>query len=162
MEATTLFVLLLSNGFVCGVPVWFFFIQSPLLFTELGREKFVPPMMKMTRALFRWTLPIAAGVAFATSTFVFGLQLPTVLAGVSLSGAAINSVFVVPAALKAGAATHDVRRNDATKTVQAFAIDGAASNGTRVLHQTVVAFVVVMLIGAVGQFWAVASLLMPI
>jgi hypothetical protein len=36
--------------------------------------------------------------------------------------------FVVLATLKAGAATDDVRLNEATKTVQAFVIDGVASN----------------------------------
>ena len=46
-------------GFLIGANIWFFFILSPSLIATMGREKFVPIQMKLTKLLFR-LLGIAA------------------------------------------------------------------------------------------------------
>jgi hypothetical protein len=49
---------LLADCLVIGAPVWVFFLQSPALFAFMGRSKFIPPMMRLTKVLFHWTLPV--------------------------------------------------------------------------------------------------------
>ena len=53
-----------------GVAVWFFFIQSPFLFKLMGRKKFVPYMMAMTRLWIRVALVLnVVGLLLARSLF---------------------------------------------------------------------------------------------
>lgn len=56
----------------------------------------------------------------------------------------INKYFVVPKALKAGARSHNQRKGDNSKDVQEFVVEGGGKSETKVLHQTVVVFVLIM------------------
>jgi hypothetical protein len=150
---------LIANSVVIGSPVWVFFIQSPVLFTFMGRSKFIPPMMKLTKVLFRWTLPIAGGITLSAS-LLRGCGMPsswsTPLAALSLAATLINSLLIVPRALAAGAkATSKKTDTSSSKSKTDFAVSGGdgSTEGsvTKTLHQTVVLFVAIMLIGAVGH-----------
>jgi hypothetical protein len=55
----------------------------------MGRSKFIPPMMRLTKLLFRWTLVVTTTVTFVTSYAADG---PVGLALLSLAAATINAV----------------------------------------------------------------------
>lgn len=151
---------LLANSVVIGASIWVFFVQSPALFSFMGRSKFIPPMMKLTKVLFRWTLPVAASLALGTNLLLSStkeVSASTTCAAVSLAAILINSLVIVPKALAAGAkATTKKDENAAAaaaSTKTDFAIsggDGSEKSVTKTLHQTVVVFVTVMLVASVG------------
>uniref|UniRef100_A0A7S2A123 TMEM205-like domain-containing protein n=2 Tax=Ditylum brightwellii TaxID=49249 RepID=A0A7S2A123_9STRA len=143
---------ILANCMIVGVPVWVFFLQSPLLFQFMGRDKFLSPMMRLTNLMFRWTLPICAAVSVLcslilrdTATTSGDIELYSSL--VSFVSVVINAVVVVPKALQAGKRATRTANNSQSATD--FAVDGGHQTDTRTLHQTVVVFVVFMLGGAV-------------
>jgi hypothetical protein len=164
---------LLADCLVIGAPIWVFFLQSPALFAFMGRSKFIPPMMRLTKVLFRWTLPVASAVALSTSLLTDIDCTPTKFATpwaiLSAAAVAVNSLVVVPRALAAGAKATTVQgqststannSSSSSKTTKIgsktadFAVSGGDGNNksvTRTLHQTVVVLVVVMLVGAVGH-----------
>ena len=137
---------LITNSVVIGAPVWIFFFQGPLLFTYMGRDKFIHPMMKLTSLLFRWTLPTFSTISLlccilsaekiydnnnegmlSSKSIIFG--------GLSLCMILLNSIIVVPKALKAG--LRSVKSADKSTNVKDFAIDGASTSNTKTSHQTV-------------------------
>jgi hypothetical protein len=168
---------LLADCLVIGAPIWVFFFQSPALFAFMGRSKFIPPMMRLTKVLFRWTFPVASAVALSTSLLTdirvdcthtqYTYATATPWAILSAAAVAVNSLVVVPRALAAGAkattvqgqststanSTYSKTTKIGSKTAD-FALSGGDGNNksvTRTLHQTVVVLVVLMLVGAVGH-----------
>jgi hypothetical protein len=71
----------------------------------------------------------------------------------------INKTFVVPNALKAGAASVAERRGkDSEGSMEKFAVEGGGK-GTKFWHQTVVAFVLLMTVGATLHVWLLLKFL---
>ena len=66
LETAARMVDLLALAFVFGSTAWFFFVQSAVLLNKLGRERFVPLQMRLTRVLFA-TLTSALGVLVGAS-----------------------------------------------------------------------------------------------
>ena len=142
----------LCAGFTIGVTVYFFFIQSPKLVLILGKEKFVPLMMALTRL---WVKVMFASSSALLLSSVWlsnkGLAVNLYLVGIGWVAMAINYFVVVPAALKAGASSARQRKGDNSKNLKEFVIKGGDSGcATKNLHQTVVVFVLIM----VGAFIA--------
>jgi hypothetical protein len=135
----------LLTGFTVGTTVWFFFIQSPFLFRLMGREKFVPIMMQMTRVWVR-TMFYSVTVLLLVSRIIQELysSLKHSIVVVAWLAILINYSVVVPKALKAGARSHDERKGDNTKDVKDFALKGGSKTQTKTLHQAVVLFVLIM------------------
>ena len=166
---------LVANSIVIGAPIWVFFVQAPALLSFMGRDKFLPPMMRLTKVLFRWTLPVASGVVLLVDVLEGlatndggGLLLDrasTKFAGLSLLSVLINSLIIIPRALAAGAkATTKKDDNDNNKSSSSTTVKMAISGGdaseksvTKTLHQTVVVFVTVMLVGAIGYVYCVVN-----
>jgi len=140
----------LATAFVLGATVWFFFVQSPTLIAHLGREKFVPIQMRLTVILFRAL--VVATVLSCAASLVGGSSLSTMTTGaVALAGAAINHFVVVPRALRAGGQSRpEIKGRDGEGSTTSFAVKGVGDR-TQLMHQLVVAFVVVMLGGTVGH-----------
>ncbi|MCH9680472.1 MAG: DUF4149 domain-containing protein [Deltaproteobacteria bacterium] len=141
----------LAMAAVLGATVWFFFVQSPVLLSKMGREKFVPLQMRLTVVLFR-TLTVLLLVGAAASLVHSPLaSWATVTAGVAVLGGLFNRYVMVPRALQAGGRSRaDIKGKDAEGSVTGFASEGAG-NRTRTRHRLVVAWVVVMLVGVVGH-----------
>jgi hypothetical protein len=135
----------LLTGFIVGVTVWFFFIQSPFLFQLMGKEKFVPIMMQLTR-LWVSTMFYSATALLVVSLLLLTKEVPLKVAIVAIGWLAItiNKFVVVPKALKAGARSRNGRKGDNSKDVQEFIVDGGGKSETKALHQTVVVFVLIM------------------
>ena len=157
---------LVANSIVIGAPTWVFFVQSPALFSFMGRDKFLPPMMRLTKVLFRWTLPLAAGTVLLSEALMAvssgkGImeRASTKCAGVSLAAVLINSLWIVPKALAAGSKA-TLKKNDDKSSKVNMAVSGgdpSEKSVTKMLHQTVVVFVTVMLVGAVGYCHCVVN-----
>lgn len=147
----------LASAIVIGVPVWVFFLQGPLLFSFMGRDKFLSPMMRLTRLLFRWTLPTAAFMVcictFALGYTIDSLEMKSAL--VSLISVMINATVVVPKALFAGKKATQTADN--TQSTTAFAVDGGHRTDTKTLHQRVVMFVILMMVGAIAHVHALVN-----
>ena len=154
---------LVANSIVIGATIWVFFVQAPALFSFMGRDKFIPPMMRLTKVLFRWTLPKAAVLVLASHLLVAlaegdgGLldKNSTKFAILSLLAVLINSLIIVPKALAAGAKAtmkkdDDHPKSSSTADMAISGGDASESSVTKVLHQSVVVFVTFMLVGAVG------------
>mmetsp|Transcript_17741 Transcript_17741/g.45061 ORF Transcript_17741/g.45061 Transcript_17741/m.45061 type:complete len:142 (-) Transcript_17741:201-626(-) len=96
---------LLANSLIIGAPLWVFFLPSPLLFSLMGRDNFLYPMMAITRRHFRWTLPCTALsllLTLGTSAAKSSSPAATVAAAAALAAALSNAMVVVPRALQAG------------------------------------------------------------
>jgi hypothetical protein len=143
----------LLTGFTVGVTIWHFFIQAPLLVKLMGKEKFVPLMMQLTRLWIKSifissTLVLAlSSILFVSPSFSSLSTMKFYLPVVGWLAVAINHFGIVPKALKAGARSHHTRKGDNNKDIKDFAVDGGGKSETAALHQTVVVFVVVMLGG---------------
>jgi Domain of unknown function (DUF4149) len=156
----------LSASFVVGVSVFFFFILSPVLFAFMGRAKFVPVMMHLTKHAFFVFVPIVSAAALALGLLVgdaagdkpvaLGLSLCVLGSLVSALATALNTFFVVRRALAAGARTVGTRRGDNTKNAVDFVMHGGAKEGTAFWHRSVV---VLVLVAAAGSTVQLASLL---
>ena len=166
MNSTTalLSVDLLMTGFAAGTTVFFFFIQSPLLIKRLGREKFVPLMMALTRMFFQVMFPTVTTIALASVLINQKLQSSASSAPASLALAltawlavAINRFLFVPMALKAGARSHQERKGDNGKDLADFAVRGGSKSSTKALHQTVVVFVLIMTAALVAHLGVTVS-----
>lgn len=159
-------IALTANSIVIGAPIWVFFVQAPSLLSFMGRDKFLPPMMRLTKVLFRWTLPLAAGVVClcdilmaATDSHVWQ-KSSTKFAGLALIAVLINSLVIVPKALAAGAQASLKKTNAKPATTANFAVSGGdveKKSVTKTLHQSVVVFVTVMLVGSVGYVHCVVN-----
>lgn len=141
---------LLSLAFVFGSTAWFFFVQSPVLVKRMGRDRFLPLQMSLALVLFRSlsvALLVMAGAALA-STHAPGSTL-VLTALVALAGAVINTVFILPRALKTGGVSlKEVQSNDEQKSVGNFVSQGGGQ-ASAFWHRVVVVFVIVMLGGLV-------------
>ncbi|CAB9502834.1 expressed unknown protein [Seminavis robusta] len=149
MRTTGLF----ANSALIGIPIWVFFLQAPLLFKMMGRDKFLFPMMSLTRLLFRWTLPVFSALSVACSVLLdcaessCQVSSATKAALLTLAAILINSIVIVPKALQAG--KMNTKKEDKSETVTDFAVSGGSKTNTKTLHQTVVVFVLIHVVGAV-------------
>ncbi len=142
-------------GFLVGANVWFFFIQSPLLITIMGREKFVPIQMKLTKLLFK-SLSIAAVLLVSLAWFSGGAVaiLGAVFSAVS---ALIAHFYVIPQALKAGGKGRaETVAKGGDHSVAKFASEGSGPSAS-FWHRTVVVFVVLIIIGALANISGTVS-----
>ncbi|MDP3231499.1 MAG: DUF4149 domain-containing protein [Myxococcales bacterium] len=141
---------LLALAYVFGSTAWFFFVQAPVLVKRMGRDRFVPLQMSLALVLFRSlsvALLVMAGAALA-STHAPGSTL-VLTALVALAGAVINTVFVLPRALKTGGVSlKEVQSIDEQKSVGNFVSQGGGQ-ASAFWHRVVVVFVLVMLGGLV-------------
>ena len=159
MVAILLFTLvdLLLSSFVIGATLWLFFFQSPHLFHVMGREKFVPIMMQMTK-LWVGTMFLAttALLMVCVGEIILGdiertSQISLYPVAIAWVGITTNRWIVVPRALQAGARSHAERIGDNSKDYKSFAIEGGSKTETKKLH------VLVMTFGLVGHLAEVAS-----
>jgi hypothetical protein len=136
----------LLAGFTVGTTVWFFFIRSPFLFSLMGREKFVPIMMQMTRVWVRTMFYSVTGLLVVSRIIQrqFQSSLKHYIVLVAWFAILANRFVIVPKALKAGAKSHDERKGDNTKDVKKFVVQGGSKTETKTLHQTVVLCVLIM------------------
>lgn len=141
-------------AFAAGSTMWFFFVQSPVLLKWMGKEKFLPIQMRLTRTLFA-ALAVAVPLMFAMTLIhgsdVFWLHVAT--AGLAMLGTLVNAFVVVPRALRAGGQSlRDVRGTGDPGSVADFASRGGGE-ASKVWHRLVVVFVVVMLGGLAAHGW---------
>jgi len=133
-------------GFLIGANVWFFFLQSPSLILFMGRDKFIPIQMRLTKLLFR-TQSVAAILLFLL-TWQFGGTVALQGAGLAAAAALIANFVVIPKALKAGGKGRvETMDEGGDKSVTKFASEGSGPSAT-FWHRTVVLFVVLILLGA--------------
>lgn len=141
---------MLLAGFGVAVPIWFFFIQSPALMKVLGKEKFVPVMMGLTKVVFRvlFVVVTANALLVGIGAYLSSSSATTTASLLSMLGAWIsvlaNRFVVVPKALKAGAASAKDRKGDHSRDVKEMAVSGGGKATTKTLHQTVVLFTLLM------------------
>ena len=138
-------------GGVLAVTIWFFFLQSPVLFRLMGRKAFVPVMMKLTQLYFDCLLPATAAVAAlalmgqSDGYLQQKIAQPHVFFAIlALAFAAVNRQVVVPMALAAGRRSAKERAAHDTKEVIDFVSQGGSKTETKTLHRTVVALVLLM------------------
>jgi hypothetical protein len=149
---------ILSLAYAFGATVWFFFVQSPVLVKRMGRDNFVPLQMSMVGPLFRSLSLVLLIMVVATLAQGFALlSVPVLTALLALAGALINTVHIVPRALKQGGKSRKEELDaEAQKSVARFAADGGGK-ASRVLHRLVVLFVVVMFAGLIPHaVWLVS------
>lgn len=141
MDLALLLDLAISSGIVF-VTVWFFFVQSPFLFSRMGRQKFVPIMMQIMQLYFKFVLALNV-LVFLVSLYAHGTIVITTL--VALVATLINLFVIVPKALKRGRQSMRERvGTDDTSDVKEFAIEGGSKTETKTMHQLVVLFVLIM------------------
>ena len=150
---------LFAMSVVLGATAWFFFIQSPMLFKSMSRERFLPLQMRLT-VLFFNAMTILLGVMLAGAAVQPGSVLgwPTITAAVAFVAVGINKLIIVPMALRAGGRSMGKREGQGeTGTAVDFA-NGGAGQSTKALHRAVVAMVVVMVAGLVAHGIVLTSL----
>ena len=136
-----------------------FAAQSPALLKHMGRDKFVPVQMRLTKVLFATLEAMLVVMAAATMMHSAITSRSFVTACVALAAGAANKYWVVPLALKQGALSiTDIKGKNAHASVAGFASAGAG-NKTRQRHRMVVVFVVIMLVGTAAHGLAILSLL---
>merc|ERR1712226_1766171 len=143
----------MGSGFIIGVTIWHFFLQSPALMKIQGKEKFVPLMMELTKLWSKVMFVTSSVVLLFNLALSLSMDLDRNLLFLIVGWLAIfiNNYWVVPKAIKAGARSRKERKGDNGKDLQDFAVNGGGKVETKALHQTVVIFVVIMLIGFVGH-----------
>lgn len=147
---------LLALSFALGATLWFFFVQSPVLFKRMGRARFVPLQMSLVKVLFR-TMTVAIAIMLGASVLHHG-EVPSLAvcsAVAALGGVAMNSFIVVPRALKAGAVSMREGEGDESG-VAAFASYGGGK-ATQFWHRMIVLFVLVMLGGLLPHAYSIAN-----
>jgi len=128
------------SGGILVLTVYFFFLQSPYLFKRLGRTKFVPIMMQMTKLFFN--VQVAFGIVLAALSFLrVNSSAPTIAAAAALAATSVNRFFVVPKALAAGRASAKERAENESHSTVDFVVQGGSKTETKTLHLTVVAVV---------------------
>lgn len=153
---------LLLTGFTIGVTAWHFFLQSPLMFKTMGKEKFVPIMMQLTR-LWNKTMFVSSSSVLLASLLLVRQQeqtfvsLNVYLVGLGWLAMAINRFVVVPRALRAGAQSVSERKGDNNRDVKEFAVSGGGKTSTKNLHQTVVVFVLIMVVALLAHSFDLTS-----
>lgn len=139
-------------AFALGATVWFFFVQSPALLRWMGKERFLPVQMRLTRVLF--TALAVAVPAMLVAAVIHGHELlwqHIATAGLATLAALGGALVVVPRALRAGGASlRDLRKDGGSDSVAEFASVGGG-RASRTLHRMVVGVVLVMLAGLLGH-----------
>ena len=135
-----------------GAAAWFFFIQSPVLYKLMVRERFVPVQMRLSRILFTTlfisTLVTVVAAAVSSATVI---SPATLTAFAALLAVTVNKFVVFPKALRAGGESHKLREAQGeTGTAVEFVSDGAGDSATR-MHRVVVVFVLLMVAGLVAH-----------
>lgn len=131
---------------IVAITVWFFFIQSPFLFNHLGRAKFVPIMMAITKVFFKFILiPCIIQFLLAIARTDGGIALGPL---VCLSGICINYFIIVPNALKAGLRSTKERNAEENNSVKDFVVEGGSKTETAFWHRLVIVFTLVMVAGS--------------
>eukprot|EP01084_Bolivina_argentea_P177813 307492_1 len=165
---------------VLGQTTWIFFIQSGLLMNFLGREKFVPIMMKITKTFMKINMYCLFGLT--VTTFIqtnYKINLQNIPLNCALFGfvcSALNNFIVTPKALSVGGRTMEYRKGkDQIKqnTLSAFAADGGAAfennskdekrdklaGEMKFYHRSVAGLVVLAAIATMGHaYWIVNRL----
>lgn len=133
--------------FIIGTTTWFFFLQSPLLLRKMKREKFVQIQMMLTKFLFK-VLTISLFIVLMLNIMHTPfISISSISIIISFLAVLINFLIIVPKAIKAGGQSFkEIRGQDNNGTISNFASKGV-SNHTKILHRTVVIFVVIMLVG---------------
>lgn len=150
LQSTAQILDLLLSSFVLGATVWFFFVQSPALIKWMGRDKFVPIQMRLTKILFK-TLSFTLGAVVLLSLLYGGLNLTHGLIAILIAyaGTLFNTYYVIPRALKAGGKGRSEEKDQSNdKSVGTFASEGSGPSA-KFWHRMVVLFVVVMLAGLI-------------
>ena len=104
------------TSMVLGQTIWVFFIQSGVLMKFLGREKFVPIMMKITKTFMKVNMYCLFGVLCTTSFIEINtnegnksikdlVEYPLICAVFGLFCGCLNNFIVTPKALSVGAKT---------------------------------------------------------
>ncbi len=134
---------------IFGSTVWFFFIQSPVLYKAMVRERFVPIQMRLSGVLLKSQL-VALVVLFVTAILSRSLiSVPAIAAAFALIAGTVNKFVVFPRALRAGG--ESIRSREAegeTGTAVEFVSGGAGHSATQ-MHRVVVLFIVLMVAGTV-------------
>mmetsp|Transcript_44870 Transcript_44870/g.109426 ORF Transcript_44870/g.109426 Transcript_44870/m.109426 type:complete len:168 (+) Transcript_44870:94-597(+) len=147
------------NAYVVGSTVFYFFVSSPVMMKNLGRERFVPLMMSLMRVYFT-SICVALSASLAATYMhcegeITSTTFLTQAAG--LTCALINKFVIGPKALAAGKASFEERKGkDKDGSLEKFAVEGGAST-TKVWHQTVVVFVFAMLGGVLPHLYELMS-----
>lgn len=130
-----------------GITVWYFFLQSPHLFMQLGFKKFVPLMMTIMVLYMDVQFNLGMLVLVLSIARVGG-ALETILAAVAAGAALFNRFVLTPRALIAGRASRP-KRNAAEDSREAadaakfasLGADAAGDSDTALWHRLVVIFV---------------------
>eukprot|EP01135_Chromosphaera_perkinsii_P007941 Nk52_evm13s1073 gene=Nk52_evmTU13s1073 len=177
LNEAALYIHLVAFAVVAGSTVWVFFIQSPFLFQYLGREKFVPIMIRLVGVFFQ-TTSIALLVMSLTSIYIFrdtsSLEVASIL--FAFWASLLNQFVIVPKATRAGWQSQKYRRGkDSTPGSSAtnFTVDGGAgfvqedepsdtekkslSDKVKFLHRTVTIFVLLAAGGVLTHLFALVS-----
>lgn len=135
-----------GTALVFGATTWFFFIQSPMLLKTLGRERFVPLQMRMTKLLFSTILVALVCTLAASISHTPPNSLVTCSVVAALAAASINRFLVLPQAFRAAGQGLVEARNAAQADARAadFASKGIG-NRTKILHRLVGLLVLAML-----------------
>ena len=141
-----------SMALLFGSTIWFFFIQSPVLYKAMVRERFVPIQMRLSGVLLSTQLVALLVLLVAAVLHTSSLtSTPAIAAGVALVAGSLNKFVVFPKALRAGG--ESVRAGEAegeTGSTAEFVSGGAGDSATR-MHRVVVLFVVLMVAGIVAN-----------
>lgn len=152
IQNIALIIDIVAMSLVLGATAWFFFIQSPVLYKLMVRERFVPVQMHLSKVLFT-TLFITLAIliiaaAVQTSSLV---SLSTLTAFFAFLAAGINKFLVFPTALRAGGESHKLQEDHGeTGTPSEFVSEGAGRSATR-MHRIVVLFVLLMVASLISH-----------
>ena len=149
---------ILTLAYAFGATLWFFFVQSPVLVRRMGRDNFVPLQMSMVGPLFK-SLSLSLLVMTAATLaqgFVF-FSAPVLTALIALAGALINTIHIIPRALKQGGKSRKEELDvEAQKSVTRFASEGGGK-ASQFWHRLVVLFVLIMFAGLIPHaVWLVS------
>ena len=138
---------LIVASFIIGANVWFFFFQSPALIGFMGRDKFVPIQMRLTKLLFR-SVSVAAILLVVIAWFANINILSMLAANLTLAAALVANFFVIPRALIAGGKGRiETQAAGGDHSAAKFASEGSGPSAS-FWHRMVVLFVVLILAGA--------------
>jgi hypothetical protein len=147
------------TGFTVGVTIYHYFIQSPTLMKFMGKEKFTPLMMALTR-LWAKVMFVSSTANLLTSLYLSSKGFMNIhMVAIGWLAMALNRFLVVPAALKAGARSTRELKGDNSMDLNEFAVIGGGKALTKSLHQTVVVFVLIMVGAFIGHLVDLTSYL---
>ncbi|MDG2340146.1 MAG: DUF4149 domain-containing protein [Paracoccaceae bacterium] len=150
------FIDVVLASFIFGGNIWFFFLQSPTLIGFVGRDKFVPIQMRLTKLLFRAVSVVA--ILLVVVAWFANLNTQAMLgADLTLAAALIANFFIIPRALKAGGkGRQETQAAGGDHSITKFASEGTGPSAS-FWHRMVVLFVVLILVGALLNLYAVTA-----